>query len=473
MTMMTRVPRPMYMVYVLVEGRRGLHICPRGRPANVRGRRGAAASRSQSSSSSSSARASGRMPAAVRSSTVAWSASDRRSILRRCPKPASTRANTARRRASSPPVDGAGGRRGRSPPRLRHEDRAAAPCRRRWRRPTRPAAPTGCRRPWCRAGGQALAHLELHHHEHALDGRRALPAGRARAAWRCCTAGWRPAPTTGAGRGGPASRAAMASASTTTAPAGSTTSRRIGTRCAVQLDRGDVGAALEQRQRERPEPGADLDDVVARAHPRQPRRCVARCWRRPRSSARAHGRGQPVRVQQLADRRRGMGHPTRSLAVGDAVPSPADAGSDACCRRLRGMRRIRVMAVIGVALLAGAMALVPANAEVAAPKKGGGAAPGGPLDRKRMDEATPATCASIPAAWPTSRPHDGSLTPHGHTTGQLSRAQKAPRPAGGQGRRLATGRAPSSPTASRPRAPRSARATRSRPPSPTPAACGR
>ena len=33
----------------------------------------------------------------------------------------------------------------------------------------------------------------------------------------------------------------------------------------VDLDRGDVGAGLGERQRERPEPGADLDDVVARA----------------------------------------------------------------------------------------------------------------------------------------------------------------------------------------------------------------
>ena len=52
----------------------------------------------------------------------------------------------------------------------------------------------------------------------------------------------------------------MASASTTVAPAGSTTSRRIGSEVRVDLDGGDVGTGLQQRQRERPEPGADLDD---------------------------------------------------------------------------------------------------------------------------------------------------------------------------------------------------------------------
>ena len=51
---------------------------------------------------SSSARAVGATPAASNASGATRPASERRSILRRCPNPASTRANTRRRRSSSP-----------------------------------------------------------------------------------------------------------------------------------------------------------------------------------------------------------------------------------------------------------------------------------------------------------------------------------------------------------------------------------
>ena len=118
----------------------------------------------------------------------------------------------------------------------------------------------------CRAGGQPLGDLALHHHEHRARSPARRRAGRTPAAWRRCRAGWRrassrPSPASSAGQS-----SVMASASTTV------TSATVGDDLAqhrhepaVDLDRRHRRPGLGERQRQRAETGADLDHVVAGA----------------------------------------------------------------------------------------------------------------------------------------------------------------------------------------------------------------
>ena len=72
-------------------------------------------------------------------------------------------------------------------------------------------------------------------------------------------------------------------------PVPATTSCEHADEAAVDLDRGDRRARLGERQRQRAEPGADLDDMVTGDRRRRAGRCAARCWDRRRSSARGRG----------------------------------------------------------------------------------------------------------------------------------------------------------------------------------------
>ena len=116
-------------------------------------------------------------------------------------------------------------------------------------------------------GGEPLADLALHHHEHPLDRPARRRAGRRRAAWRRCTAGWRRAPPAS----GPmtlSQSSVIASASTRARSACSaTTSRSAAASPRSTSTASDVGAGLGQRQGQRAEAGADLDDAVTRADP--------------------------------------------------------------------------------------------------------------------------------------------------------------------------------------------------------------
>ena len=171
------------------------------------------------------------------------------------------------------------------------------------------------------AGGQALAHLELHHHQHPLDGRRAREQVEHERRGDVVRQVGHQHPRRVRRRAGAGQSSVMASASTTVAPAGSTTSRRTA-QVRVHLDGGDVGAGLQQGQRERAEPGADLDHVVARRRRRRGGRCAAPCWRRPRSSAPA-----PATASARA-RRAARGSPTASGSRAGGC-QPAEAGAEA------------------------------------------------------------------------------------------------------------------------------------------------
>ena len=116
-----------------------------------------------------------------------------------------------------------------------------------------------------RRGDEALADLALHHHEHPLDRRHAVEQVAAPAAWRRCTAGWRRAPSRRAPPSSAGQSSVMASASTTvTSATSATTSRSTAARPRSTSTAVTVGAGLGEGQRQRAEPGADLDDAVAR-----------------------------------------------------------------------------------------------------------------------------------------------------------------------------------------------------------------
>ena len=154
--------------------------------------------------------------------------------------------------------------------RARQEHRRAGTCpTTSRRRPVRDLHRRGAVRRRRRRRGEPLADLALHHHQHAVDRRRRRRAGRARAAWRRCTevGDERPAVVRR-----PGARASRASARRRRPPWRSRRRaierpREHGQQVAVDLDRGDVGAGLGQRQRERAEPGADLDHAVTGPDP--------------------------------------------------------------------------------------------------------------------------------------------------------------------------------------------------------------
>ena len=80
----------------------------------------------------------------------------------------------------------------------------------------------------------------------------------------------------------------------------------------VDLDGGDGCPGLEDRERQRAEPGPDLDDVLARARPGRRARSCAPCWRRRRSSGRASWsasrRVRAARARISAGAEQGDGH---------------------------------------------------------------------------------------------------------------------------------------------------------------------
>ena len=96
------------------------------------------------------------------------------------------------------------------------------------------------------------------------------------------------------------------------------------------------------------------------------------------------------------------------------------------------MRRILV-AIVGIALLAGATALVPGSADAAAaPKKGDGGGVAAHWTDERMDEAVPRDLRLDARGLAYLESADGSLSPHGHSTKQLYAPKKAaPAPTAG------------------------------------------
>ncbi len=130
---------------------------------------------------------------------------------------------------------------------------------------------------------------------------------------RRCTGGWRPASSRRRRRRADrSSRACIASASTTrdVRRRSATTSRRTGHDAAVDLDRGDVGAGLGERERQRAEPGADLDDVIAVADAGELGDPAHGVGVGDEVLAEIAPRGERGGVEQLADRRDASGSPT-------------------------------------------------------------------------------------------------------------------------------------------------------------------
>ena len=156
-------------------------------------------------------------------------------------------------------------------------------------------------------------------------------AGRTPAAWPRCTAGWRRAPT---GRAPPSSCAqssVIASASTTvTSATSATTSRSTATMPRSTSTAVTVGAGLGQRQRQRAEPGADLDDVVAGTDAGEAGDAPHRVGVGDEVLAEVATRRQPVVGEELVDRRRADQHdagPMRRPADGSATATGASARS--------------------------------------------------------------------------------------------------------------------------------------------------
>ena len=278
----------------------------------------AKARRPHASTSSCSARAPGSMPATTKSSSVARSVSDRRSVFRRCPKPARTRRNRSaeagpheaeqirswdRRRTGGHGAPADGDERG--------VDLRTGEEHRRWH-----AADDGGLGPvrhldahravglGARAGGQPLADLGLHHDEEALDqGHVVQQVGDDRGGRVVRQVGHdhrRPAVQ----QRGPVELAGVA---------GHDLGRRHGLaehldQAVVELDRGDPRARLQQGEGERAQPGADLDDVVTGPDISQPRDAPDGVRIDDEVLTQPLARGEPVAAQQLAGLPRAEGH---------------------------------------------------------------------------------------------------------------------------------------------------------------------
>ena len=184
-------------------------------------------------------------------------ASERRSILRRCPNAVRTRANS--RAAVRVATAGAGSAHDAHAAPTRPWAGAgtpsAAPARRPRPSPSRRPSPTGCRRrssPGPAASRSPTSRCTM---TSIRSMRRDVveQVGHERGGARC-RAGWPRAPS---GRSPPSTASqssASASPSTTVTPSGSTTSRSTGSQPAVDLDRGHRRAGLgRERQRERAE----------------------------------------------------------------------------------------------------------------------------------------------------------------------------------------------------------------------------
>ena len=114
--------------------------------------------------------------------------------------------------------------------------------------------------------GQTLGHFFLHHHEEPLDRGHAHRADRRRGGWRRCTAGWRPRHHRSAPASSAAQSSVMASPSTTVTLAyvGDDVAQHGG-EATIHLERRHRRPGLGQRQRQRTQPGPDLDHVIARS----------------------------------------------------------------------------------------------------------------------------------------------------------------------------------------------------------------
>ena len=158
-------------------------------------------------------------------------------------------------RGPTPPSGGAGTPSGAPCPRARPSPRTR-PSRSPRRRHRRPAPRPAARRPPA-APSRASARWPGHRR-----------AGRPRAAWPRCRGGWRRAPSR--------HRRAASRVEAEGVAFDDPHPERLDLvpehrhQPAVDLDGGDRGARLRQRQRERAEPGADLDDAVARTDPGEP-----------------------------------------------------------------------------------------------------------------------------------------------------------------------------------------------------------
>ena len=249
---------------------------------------------------SSSGRASGDTPAASKTSGATTPASDRRSILRRCPKAVRTSANSASRstaggsrRSIRTSADSTLGR---------GTNTVAGTC------PTMRAvaqyatftltAPYAC----CRAGGEALADLALHHHEHRSIGgtssSRSHTSGVATLYGRLATS---------TQRSPPASSACQSSA------------HRVG------LDHGHVGTVGDDLAQHRHDAGVDLDRGDRRRRSRRAPASASRGRRRSRRPGRRARRRRGERSGARCSDRRRSSDRGRAAAPGRMVEQLVDA----------------------------------------------------------------------------------------------------------------------------------------------------
>ncbi len=157
-------------------------------------------------------------------------------------------------------------------------------------------------------GSEAFAHLALHHHEHALDGRYVIEhvahERRGDVVRQVGHEHQRP----GRRRSVCQSRR-MASASTTVTPGRSCSDlaqRRRET--AVDFDGDHVRAGLGQREGQRAEPGPDLDHVIARPDTGEGGDAPHGVGVGDEVLAEVTPRCQAAGGEQVADRRPGVGH---------------------------------------------------------------------------------------------------------------------------------------------------------------------
>ena len=112
---------------------------------------------------------------------------------------------------------------------------------------------------------------------------------------------------------------ASASTTVTLAPVGDDVAQQRHD-AAVDLDGGDVGAGVGQGERERPEAGADLDDVVARPDPGEVGDAAHGVGVGDEVLAEVAAGSQVVGFEELADRRPGVRSPSdldRDRRVGE------------------------------------------------------------------------------------------------------------------------------------------------------------
>ena len=151
------------------------------------------------------------------------------------------------------------------------------------------------------AAQKPLGDLALHHHQHPVRSRARRRAGRTPAGvatlyGRLATSTHRSWPPSSA-----AQSRLIASASTTVTSVSATTSRSTGTTPRSISTAVHRGAGLGQREGERAEAGADLDDAIARADVGQAGDAPDGVGVGDEVLTEAATRGQPVVGEQLVD----------------------------------------------------------------------------------------------------------------------------------------------------------------------------